>query len=677
MIFELCQLVQGFLHECNKPRKTVEPNESFYDTMLKNKQIQDKKKQDELNEQQRQIQDDIIKRREQLIKENRIRRTTTSESSPRHLSSSNSEDAKTDACEEHRRSEIIYFPSIGRKIQVGSCLGHSQKGCINYSGIDLTTGKLLYITEWCIKNSQLEAKNLLVDDVIENVEKKVMDLSKLRHKHLIGYECVLCVKKKDHIQIFLAQEFLLGISIFSIAGSLYWCTEGASMVAKGVLDALIFLHNNGVSHGNLLDSTVFIDNTGTIKVTDFSFVPYLQDLISGEQPLPDFPSLGTLLDSLSPAPHVEVTDFIKRCRSDRTLTGFDLRDHPFLNLSLGNHHSQTPDDEKPIVNFPPPAERPPSNLNNVTASFFAPINFPEHSRLQTEFQTMSFIGKGAYGDVLKVRNILDNRQYAIKRIPLSAKNKQLYRKMTREVELLSRLNHENVVRYFNSWIETTQTSEIFENDEECDSSEQSMSRKNSLVRTRSQNHLALSANDDDDDSSDDDSFSPAYNNFIGNPGDNDDSDSDDGIEFVDSKGQVVKYDEESSDSEKREKGNGDGTIIRQNFVLYIQMEFCEKSTLRTAIDENLYQDKERFWKLFREIVEGLAHIHQQGMIHRDLKPVNIFLDSKDNVKIGDFGLATTSVLALQHQHTDANQSLKQQTNFGDSHTGQVSRTAFP
>jgi serine/threonine protein kinase len=70
------------------------------------------------------------------------------------------------------------------------------------------------------------------------------------------------------------------------------------------------------------------------------------------------------------------------------------------------------------------------------------------------------------------------------------------------------------------------------------------------------------------------------------------------------------------------------------------MEFCEKHTLRQAIDNGLYQEHFRAWRLFREIVEGLAHVHQRGMIHRDLKPVNIFLDSNDHVKIGDFGLAT-------------------------------------
>lgn len=49
-------------------------------------------------------------------------------------------------------------------------------------------------------------------------------------------------------------------------------------------------------------------------------------------------------------------------------------------------------------------------------------------------------------------------------------------------------------------------------------------------------------------------------------------------------------------------------------------------------------DKERAWHLSRQIVEGLAHIHGQGIIHRDLTPNNIFFDARNDIKIGDFGL---------------------------------------
>ncbi|KAI8514991.1 Eukaryotic translation initiation factor 2 alpha kinase 4 [Branchiostoma belcheri] len=84
-------------------------------------------------------------------------------------------------------------------------------------------------------------------------------------------------------------------------------------------------------------------------------------------------------------------------------------------------------------------------------------------------------------------------------------------------------------------------------------------------------------------------------------------------------------------------------------ILYMQMEYCDKSTLRNIIDAGLYQDEKRVWRLFRETLEGLAHIHEQGMIHRDLKPVNIFLDSNDHVKIGDFGLATSHTFGKGNQ----------------------------
>ena len=54
--------------------------------------------------------------------------------------------------------------------------------------------------------------------------------------------------------------------------------------------------------------------------------------------------------------------------------------------------------------------------------------------------------------------------------------------------------------------------------------------------------------------------------------------------------------------------------------------------------ESYHFEKKLAWHLFRQIVEGLVHIHGQGIIHRDLTPNNIFFDARNDIKIGDFGL---------------------------------------
>lgn len=221
-----------------------------------------------------------------------------------------------------------------KSIQINSFRfeGHSQKGCIAYTGIDVDSGQLLYITEWNIKYVQLEQKcgnggkcywssepkcngNHRVEDIISSIEKQVMNLSILNHKNLIQYECVLCIKRKEGIVVYLVQDFVLGTSVFSISAALGWCIDGARMVARGVLDALIYLHNKGVSHSHLLDTTVFMDNTGTIRCTDFSLVPCLLELIGGaglKSTQGDLPALGTLVESLMPTTAFEMRDFVDK-----------------------------------------------------------------------------------------------------------------------------------------------------------------------------------------------------------------------------------------------------------------------------------------------------------------------------------------------------------------------------
>ena len=52
-------------------------------------------------------------------------------------------------------------------------------------------------------------------------------------------------------------------------------------------------------------------------------------------------------------------------------------------------------------------------------------------------------------------------------------------------------------------------------------------------------------------------------------------------------------------------------------------------------------------KAFRPLVEGVSHLHDKEIVHRDIKPQNIFLDSEDNLILGDFGL----VSFIDQEHT--------------------------
>ncbi|XP_029449118.1 serine/threonine-protein kinase Nek2 isoform X2 [Rhinatrema bivittatum] len=92
----------------------------------------------------------------------------------------------------------------------------------------------------------------------------------------------------------------------------------------------------------------------------------------------------------------------------------------------------------------------------------------------------------------------------------------------------------------------------------------------------------------------------------------------------------------------------DRIIDRTNTTLYIVMEYCEGGDLASLIakytKDRQYLDEDFILRVFAQLVSALKDCHRRSdgsrtVLHRDLKPANIFLDAKQNVKLGDFGLA--------------------------------------
>ena len=44
-------------------------------------------------------------------------------------------------------------------------------------------------------------------------------------------------------------------------------------------------------------------------------------------------------------------------------------------------------------------------------------------------------------------------------------------------------------------------------------------------------------------------------------------------------------------------------------------------------------------RIAKQFLEGLMYLHDNGVVHGDLKPENIMLDEMNNIKISNFGLA--------------------------------------
>ncbi|KAI6657278.1 Eukaryotic translation initiation factor 2-alpha kinase 4 [Oopsacas minuta] len=285
------------------------------------------------------------------------------------------------------------------------------------------------------------------------------------------------------------------------------------------------------------------------------------------------------------------------------------------------------------------------------------------SRLVGDFKDLGEIGKGGYGRVIKALHKIDQRIYAIKviKLPPNSEHNNLRQACKREVKMLSQLDHENVVRYYQAWFDVDSSYDETESESESESGSNESNRSSELFTSRdfSQRHRnrrltpITTRNDNNTASSDVVSFRDGVSSEHSNT-----------LPVINSKSLILtrrgsslasrclvdvsieesvveeKRDRSSSHSEPTESSEDEQYYSNPvNNILCLQMEYCESDTIEQLISENLYQKEEEVLRLFREMMEGLNYIHNKNLIHRDLKPANIFVDSEKHVKIGDFGLA--------------------------------------
>jgi len=278
------------------------------------------------------------------------------------------------------------------------------------------------------------------------------------------------------------------------------------------------------------------------------------------------------------------------------------------------------------------------------------------SRYVGEYEELEFLARGGFGAVYKVRHKLDNALYAMKKILLKYWDSQLCGKILREVTTLARLSHPNVVAYKTAWLEpalsvdtklpesdssTSWSPNLYVGDEESFSS--------GVVFEEPEGGMVIEEVKDEEDESD-------VARVVGLAATPPNA----GFKQVASAGNVrvigQSYQKKRYYSRSRSLADESALAIvavgsmpqydaKDRAVLYLQMELCE-GTLRRWLDERKGTlNTAAAADIFRQILKGTSYVHSQGVVHRDLKPKNIFFAQNGRVKIGDFGLARDEMLA--------------------------------
>ncbi|KAJ1856513.1 putative serine/threonine-protein kinase iks1 [Coemansia sp. RSA 1853] len=196
------------------------------------------------------------------------------------------------------------------------------------------------------------------------------------------------------------------------------------------------------------------------------------------------------------------------------------------------------------------------------------------------FSEQQKLGKGLRGSVFSCQHILDNvylGHYAVKKVAVG-NNRQWLKRMLREVKLLESLRHPNVVEYKHSWLEMHQMT-MFGPKVPCLFILMEYANGGNLQEYMEPKTATLG--DGNDDSS------------------------------VSLKQKILNMRRKSHESKDQDQGPSDSSSMN-----------ASANGLRALTVEQI-------WSFFSDICEGLAHLHQLHIIHRDLKHMNLLLHWKD------------------------------------------------
>ncbi|XP_077879806.1 MAP/microtubule affinity-regulating kinase 3-like isoform X2 [Ictidomys tridecemlineatus] len=81
-------------------------------------------------------------------------------------------------------------------------------------------------------------------------------------------------------------------------------------------------------------------------------------------------------------------------------------------------------------------------------------------------------------------------------------------------------------------------------------------------------------------------------------------------------------------------------VMETNEYIYLIMEHTGGGQLMGLILQNDGMQDEEAHRLFRQIVHAMQYFHQKGIVHLDLKPENMGVDTGSNITFIDFDLST-------------------------------------